>query len=340
MTTRKHSPKGKKAPVPVHSRMAPRVEGAEFTEIKATIEGREIDEARKAFSLTAQTAEQRFVYFFDTAKLSLNKARVVVRARRVPGKQHDSTIKIRPVEPRDVVKWQKVKGFKVEADAGNENIVLSASLTRPVEKGLIKKHEAGDHKLAAIFDADQERFLAQMCHVPYKLSSLKQFGPIDVLWWKHEYPGLPVPMTAELWTRGDGERILELSIKVPSAIAAFAAGGFMAFLADLGAEPDNASQAKTKWAMAYAGAPAAAPEKATKPSARKAAKPSAPRAKAKPAPKPVKRSKPKDAKPPEPVVTPPAPAKAPRRRVAVSREVVQPAPLPSGGASPLDTGPQ
>lgn len=250
MAAKKQARRAEKAPVPVHSRLAPKVEGAEFTEIKATIEGPKIAAALKAFSLSQSSAEQRFVYFFDTAKLALNKARVVVRARRVPGKQHDSTIKIRPVDPGEVTKWKKIKGFKIEADAGSSGIVLSASLTRPVAKGVIKKLETGDGSLDSIFDDDQERFLAQMCRISYKLSSLQQFGPIDVLWWKQEYPGLPAPMTAELWTRADGEKLLELSIRVPSGIAAFSSGGFLAFLADLGAKPDNASQAKTKWAMA------------------------------------------------------------------------------------------
>lgn len=242
--------------VPVHSRVAPKVEGAEQTEIKTTIEGGSIDDALKAFGLTPENAEQRFVYFFDTPAQKLLKAHVVVRARRVPGKQHDSTIKLRPVEPESVgAKWKKLKGFKIEADAGATGIVLSASLTRQVEKGLIKKLEAGGSDLAEIFDDEQERFLEQMCGVSVKLGTLTRFGPIAVSWWKTTYMGLPVPMTAELWTRGDGARLLELSIRVASGQAAFASGGFLAFLADLGAQPDNASQAKTKWAMEYRGDP-------------------------------------------------------------------------------------
>jgi hypothetical protein len=58
-------------------------------------------------------------------------------------------------------------------------------------------------------------------------------------------------MTAELWTREDKETMLEVSIRVPAAQAAFAAAGFLAFLAELGAERENAQQAKTRWALEF-----------------------------------------------------------------------------------------
>lgn len=274
MAARKRKPSktsGKALPVPVHSRVAPQVEGAEFTEIKSTIEGRNIDEALKAFGLTPKNSEQRFIYFFDTPDQKLFKAHVVVRARRVPGKRHDSTIKIRPVEPVGVAaEWKKLNGFKIEADAGASGIVLSASLTRPVEKGRIKKLEAGDADLASIFDQDQKQFLTRMCGISANLDALVPFGPVDVSWWKTSYTGLPVPMTAELWRRSDGATLLELSIRIDSRQAAFASGGFLAFLADLGAKPDNASQAKTRWAMEVRG-PAAKTRKAESPKTKRSA---------------------------------------------------------------------
>src|SRR5271157_4999784 len=44
-------------------------------------------------------------------------------------------------------------------------------------------------------------------------------------------------------------RLLEVSIKVPVAQAAAATAGFMAFLAEVGAERDDGHQAKTRWAL-------------------------------------------------------------------------------------------
>jgi len=45
--------------------------------------------------------------------------------------------------------------------------------------------------------------------------------------------------------------MMEMSIKAPAPQAACAAGGFMAFLAEIGAERDNEQQTKTRWAMSY-----------------------------------------------------------------------------------------
>ena len=45
--------------------------------------------------------------------------------------------------------------------------------------------------------------------------------------------------------------MMELSIKAPAHLAAVAVGGFMAFLAEVGAERDKSQQAKTRWALDY-----------------------------------------------------------------------------------------
>ena len=45
------------------------------------------------------------------------------------------------------------------------------------------------------------------------------------------------------------DRLLEVSIKAPAAQAAAAVGGFMAYLAEMGAERDKSEQTKTRWAL-------------------------------------------------------------------------------------------
>ncbi len=228
------------------------VAGAESVEIKATIAADHIRQGLKRLGLDRNKAEQRFIYFFDTPKLALLKSGVIVRARRVPGNWHDTTIKIRPVNANQVpAKWKKHKGFKLEADAGETDIVRSASLSRNIEKGLIKRVAGGEADLPAIFDKSQELFLAEMCRIRYDLRKLEMLGPIEALWWKVSHRGLPMPMTAELWKRSDGELILEVSVRVSVEQAAFSSAGFLAFLAEFGATRDNAQQAKTRWAASF-----------------------------------------------------------------------------------------
>jgi hypothetical protein len=45
--------------------------------------------------------------------------------------------------------------------------------------------------------------------------------------------------------------LMEVSVKAPAVQAAAVMAGFIAFLAEVGAERDVAQQAKTRWALEY-----------------------------------------------------------------------------------------
>jgi hypothetical protein len=233
-------------------KVAKAVAGAEAIEIKATIPDHQIKEALKRFGLTASNDEERYIYFFDTPKLDLLGAGIIARARRVVGDAHDSTVKFRPVNPTDVgPKWRKYRDFKIEADASETSLVKSASFSMPVAKGFIKRVAVGKKPVSAIFTAEQEEFLMRMAGHKIDFANLAVLGPLNAQRWQFEDPGCPWPITAELWRRGDGKRLMEVSIKALAAQAAVAVGGFMAFLAEVGAERDKNQQTKTRWALDY-----------------------------------------------------------------------------------------
>jgi hypothetical protein len=232
--------------------VAKAVAGAEAVEIKATVPQKQIAGGLRRFKLTADNDEERFIYFFDTPELQLFNAGIVARARRIVGGEHDSTVKFRPVDPAAIdKKWQKYKGFKIEADAGEKGVVKSASLTMPVEKGLIKRVVEGEKPIAALFTEEQQQFLLETAKARLDFGRVVVMGPTRAWRWKFEDPGLPWPLTAELWRRDDGATILEASVKAPVVQAAAAGGGFLAFLAELGAERDRDQQAKTRWALDF-----------------------------------------------------------------------------------------
>ena len=234
-------------------RYARLMEGAEAIEIKATIPSKQVSAALAHYKLTRSNDEQRFIYFFDTPKLELLAAGIVARARRVVGDEHDSTIKFRPVDPEKVGKrWRKYRDFKIEADASEKGIVKSASLTMPVAKGLIKGVVAGEKGIASLFTREQEAFLAEMSggRIP-EFAKLAVLGPLEAQRWDFEDPACPWPITGELWRRADGATLMEVSVKAPAVQAAAVMAGFMAFLAEVGAERDAAQQAKTRWALDY-----------------------------------------------------------------------------------------
>jgi len=231
-------------------RYAAMLEGAERIEIKATVPQKQVKAALARYKLTQTNDEERFIYFFDTPELELLKAGIIARARRVVGGEHDSTIKFRPVDAAKVAKrWRKFRDFKIEADASEKGVVKSASLTMPVAKGLIKRVVAGEKRIPALFTEEQEEFLKEMAgHVP-DLTQLAVLGPLHAQRWDFEDPACPWPITAELWRRADRATLMEVSVKAPAIQGAAVMAGFMAFLAEVGAERDNNQQAKTHWAL-------------------------------------------------------------------------------------------
>ena len=236
-------------------KVAKTVAGADDVELKATIPHKQIHWGLRRYNLTTDNDEERHIYFFDTPNLELFHSGVVLRARRIIGGDHDSTVKLRPVDPAKVpAKWKKFAGFKIEADASENGVVKSASLTMPVAKGVIRRVAEGKLGVAALLADEQKQFLVEMAKLELDLARLLIMGPMQAKRWKFSDPALPWPITAELWQRDDGELIFEASIKAPIEQAAVAAGGFLAHLAEIGAERDHAQEAKTRWALEhYAG---------------------------------------------------------------------------------------
>lgn len=233
-------------------KVAREVAGAEAIEIKATIPDHQIAAALKRFGLTSRNDEERYIYFFDTPDLKLLRAGIIARARRVVGDEHDSTLKFRPVDPAKVGKqWRKYKDFKIEADASEKGVVKSASFSMPVAKGLIKRVAAGKKGIAALFTSEQEAFLDEMAGQAPDLAELSVLGPLRAQRWDFEDPACPWPITAELWRRADGATLMEVSVKAPAIQGAAVMAGFMAFLAEVGAERDRDQQAKTHWALDF-----------------------------------------------------------------------------------------
>jgi len=233
-------------------RVARDVAGVDAIEIKATVADSEIDDALNRYHLTVDNDEQRYVYFFDSPDLTLYKAGMIARARRIVGDRHDSTVKLRPVVPTEVpASWRAFPGFKLEADASESGVTKSASLTMPVAKGLIKQVAAGAKGVAKLFSKEQEGFLSDLGGTQIDYGSLAVLGPLTAHRWQFQHPACPWRITAELWKRDDGDRLMEMSIKAPVEQAAVAIAGFLAFLAEAGAERDREEQAKTRWALEY-----------------------------------------------------------------------------------------
>jgi hypothetical protein len=226
------------------------IAGSHKVEIKITVTENDEERAYEALDITNRDAVHRNIYFFDTPGLDMNKTGVVLRARAVEDDDHDSVVKIRPVNPDEVdAKWHDVNGFKIEADVVGEKVVVSASYKVKQNKDAIKKVARGKEPVSGLFSRKQKQFLAEFYHGELDLDDLTVLGPVKAQRADIERPGMAYKLTAEYWTMPDDSHLLEVSIKCPLDEAVVAREVFEAYLAGHGLDPHGAQATKTGLAL-------------------------------------------------------------------------------------------
>ena len=228
------------------------VEDADSVELKLSVPERQQRSAVAALGLDPLDAQVRLVHFFDTPELDLERAGVVVRARRVQGKGDDSVVKLRPVVPSDLpAGLRRAAGFFVEVDAMPGGYVCSASLKgRPKPPGVREALLAG-RPLHKLFSKEQRAFYAEHAPAGIALDDLRMLGPIFVLKLKGVPEGFRRRLVVELWLYPDGARILELSTKCSPSEAFQVAGELRTYLVGCGLRPSAGQQTKTRKALEF-----------------------------------------------------------------------------------------
>ena len=209
----------------------------------------------RSIGLDPVEAQPRQAFYFDTPDLALNRAGVVLRARRIQGGRADTVVKLRPVEPETIDPEQRRSAaFKVEVDVMPGGFVCSASC-----KGLCTGREVqdvADGKLALskILSKEQRAFFKQHAPAGVALDQLVVLGPTLLLKSKHQPKNFDRPITVEMWFYPDGTRILEVSTKcLPEEF--FSVGTeFKAYLGDQGITLGAKQEPKTKTAIDFFGA--------------------------------------------------------------------------------------
>jgi hypothetical protein len=206
----------------------------------------------QSLGLDPVEAQPRQAYFFDTPDFALNKAGVVVRARRIQGGRADTVVKLRPVDPSTLDRdLRRSDSFKVELDAMPGGFVCSASLKGRCTGQEVLDVTAGEAPLRSLFSKEQRAFYAKHAPARITMESLVTLGPTYLLKAKHNPKNFDRGIVVEMWLYPDGSRILEISTKcLPDEI--FQAGfEFRAYLANCGIPLMVSDQTKTKAAMEY-----------------------------------------------------------------------------------------
>jgi len=228
------------------------LEDVERVEFKMTVRDTERASAIEALDMDVLDAELKQVIFFDTPDLTLNRAGVVVRARRAR-KGGDSTIKLRPVILDEIPgKLRRSSSFMVELDVMPGAVIRSGSLTDEVDNDEVKEVLQGRRPIRKLFGSKQRSFFEN--HAPHGLhfDSLVPFGPINIAKLKFvptKFKGRQA--SAELWFYPDGSRLLEISTKCPRDDAFQVLAETRALLARHGISREGPQETKTRKALTY-----------------------------------------------------------------------------------------
>ena len=135
--------------------------GADSVELKLTVPEQAHRSAIEALGLDPLDAQIRLVCFFDTPDLRLNRQGVIVRARRVQGREDDSVVKLRPVVPDELpAQLRAAPEMVVELDAMPGGYVCSASMKARLKGAAgVKKRLRGKRATSKLFTKPQRAVL-------------------------------------------------------------------------------------------------------------------------------------------------------------------------------------
>jgi hypothetical protein len=228
------------------------IEGSGSIELKVSVPVPTHRATIESIGLDPVEAQPRQAYFFDTTDFALNKAGVVVRARRIQGGRADTVVKLRPVDPATIDQdLRRLENFKIEVDAMRGGFVCSASLKGQCTGRDVLDVTAGNAPLKSLFSKEQRAFYAKHAPPRVTMESLVTLGPTYLLKAKHNPKNFNRGIVVEMWLYPDGSRILEISTKCLPEEAFQTAVEFKAYLANCGIPVVESDQTKTKAAMEY-----------------------------------------------------------------------------------------
>ena len=210
---------------------------------RATIRGLPIDPVE---------AQPRQVFFFDTPDLALNKAGVIVRARRIQGGKADTVVKLRPVVPDELPdKIRKSASFKTEVDVIPGGFVCSGSFKGTSTGEAVRQAIAGDKPIRKLFSKQQRAFYEAHAPEGLDLDGLTSLGPVFLLKGTFTPKEMRRRFVVEMWLYPDGSRILELSTKALPSDAFQVGAEVRAYLTGLGISLGGAQEPKTRAALEF-----------------------------------------------------------------------------------------
>ncbi len=192
------------------------VKGATSVELKLSVPVGAGSATVKGLGFDPVEAQPRQAFFFDTPDLALNKAGVVVRARRIQGGDGDTVVKLRPVDPATIdPDLRRSAAFKIEVDAMPGGFVCSASFKGTCTGQEVRDVASGAMPLRKLLSKEQRAFYDKHAPAGITMDKLVLLGPTFVLKTKHQPKAKEFdrPIVLEVWIYPDGSMIIEVSTK-------------------------------------------------------------------------------------------------------------------------------
>lgn len=228
------------------------VRRSDSIELKLTVPASAYRPAAKALGIDPLTAQIRQVFFFDTPDLALNRTGVVVRARRIQGRDGDSTVKLRPIEPAEVSeKVRASRQFSIEVDAMPGGYVCSGSMKSVVGPAAVLASVNGERPVHKLFSKEQRHFYDAHAPEGLAMDDLSVLGPILVLKLKIPPAEFSRRLVVEMWIYPDGSRVVEVSTKCLPGQGLDVAREARRFLESRGIPVGGEQQTKTKTALEF-----------------------------------------------------------------------------------------
>jgi hypothetical protein len=235
------------------------IEGADSVELKLTVPTGDRRAQAQSLGVDPLDSQVRQVYFFDTPDLALYENGLVMRARRVQRKGGDSVVKLRPVVPAELPDdLRDSPNFGIEVDAMPGGFVCSGSLKRAIDSKDIWRAALGERPLRKLFSKEQRALYDAHAPEGLAIDDLSILGPVFVLKLRFSPEGYDRKLVAELWLYPDNSMVLELSTKCLPHEAFDVATQTRVFLAEKGVDLGAEQETKTKKALEFFAAAAAA----------------------------------------------------------------------------------
>jgi hypothetical protein len=226
--------------------------GANSIELKLSVPVTGHRATIKSIGLDPVEAQPRQAFFFDTPDLALNRAGVVVRARRIQGGGADTVVKLRPVDPSTIdPDLRRSAAFKVEVDVMPGGFVCSASFKGVCSGQEVLDVTSGTMPLRKLFSKEQRAFYDAHAPAGITMDKLVILGPTFLLKAKHQPKDFDRPITIEMWLYPDGSRILEISTKCLPKEGFQVGAEFKSYLAARGIVLGADQAPKTKTALEF-----------------------------------------------------------------------------------------